>query len=336
VTEITVAPAINPVLAEKATAIHGLIKRTRESIVEIGQHLFEAHDQVDHGEWRAWIKTEFDWSDQTARRFIHVFELSRDDKLNTVLNLDLPLGVLYQLAAPKAEAARTEIAEHIEAGETVTKETVIAAVTGRRRSPAKTDSTEAASAVDSTERRKAQNATLFNEEPSELGAGAAGPEHRRHEDSGDDHHHHDDDDDDDDGDDDGDDDDRDHHNADDHHGDVGEAAAAAPVARAPKKKPSLAESWESTPEERQVIGELVLEEFFARADGADILDRIPAARRKEVVQAFLDQLAVEGMLGAMSLEFGQELRARLPAKRKRKNINLIANSAHQRGDYSRH
>src|SRR5262249_34149260 len=71
----------------------------------------------DHGAWLDWLETEFDWSDQTARNFIHIFELDRDGKFKNILNLDLPLSLLYQVAAPKAEAVRTAIAERIEAGE---------------------------------------------------------------------------------------------------------------------------------------------------------------------------------------------------------------------------
>jgi hypothetical protein len=53
-------------------------------------------------------------------------------------------------------------------------------------------------------------------------------------------------------------------------------------------------------------------EFFSTAGGADILDWIPADRRVEVVRGFLDELAVAGVLEAMSDEFGRQLRARLP------------------------
>ena len=131
------AVAANPILAEKAAAIRELSRRTRENIIEIGRHLVEVRDQVDHGEWLDWIEAEFSWSDQTARNFIRVYELSRDPKFKTVLDLDLPLRVLYQVAAPKAEAARQEIAEQIETGEPLSQERVIQAVMGRRKSPAK-------------------------------------------------------------------------------------------------------------------------------------------------------------------------------------------------------
>jgi hypothetical protein len=324
VTNGTVPAAANPVLAAHAVAIRDLAKRTRENIIEIGRHLVESRDQVGRGEWLTWLEAEFGWSDQTAYRFIHVYELSRDARFHTCVELDLPLGILYQLAAPKAEAARTEIVEHIEAGEKVSTETVIQAITGRRKSPAKTDTAESIS----TETEKVGNQDADPSASAETRKALYADDTNQNGRDGDEHLVD---------------------------GDgpivngVGNGIAATeqpsdPVdpASIPQKsrakKPSLLETWASTPEERELIRELILEEFFARADGADIFDRIPTIRRKEVCRACLDRLTVEGMLAAMSPEFGQKLRARLPAKRKkkRKNLNLIANSAHQRGDHSRH
>jgi hypothetical protein len=107
----------DPVLAEYATEIRHLGKRVKEDVIEIGRYLDQAKKHAGHGRWLTWIEVEFGWSDQTARRFIHIYELSRDSKFNNLLNSDLPLSALYQLAAPKTpEAARAEITEHIEAG----------------------------------------------------------------------------------------------------------------------------------------------------------------------------------------------------------------------------
>jgi hypothetical protein len=96
----------DPVLAEHARVIHDLAKRTREDIVAIGQHLVEARDHVGHGAWLDWIGVEFGWSDQTARRFIHVYQLSCDAKFNTLVELDLPLG-----AATEATPTSTMVLE---------------------------------------------------------------------------------------------------------------------------------------------------------------------------------------------------------------------------------
>jgi DNA N-6-adenine-methyltransferase (Dam)/Protein of unknown function (DUF3102) len=123
-------------LVQKAAVIHALIERTKENIIEIGRHLVEVRDRIDHGEWLAWINAEFHWSDQTARNFIHVYELSLDPNSKRVLDLDLPLRVFYQLAGPTAEGAREEITKRAEAGEPISQETVLAAIADRRKSPA--------------------------------------------------------------------------------------------------------------------------------------------------------------------------------------------------------
>src|SRR6516164_2667594 len=110
----------DPVLAKYAAEIRHLRKRAQEDIIEIGRYLDQAQKHAGHGTWLTWIEAEFGWSDQTARRFIHVYELSRDSKFNNLLNSDLPLSALYQLAAPKTpERARDEVAERVEAGEKV-------------------------------------------------------------------------------------------------------------------------------------------------------------------------------------------------------------------------
>jgi Protein of unknown function (DUF3102) len=105
------------VLTEHATEIRRLGKRVKEDVVEIGHRLVLAQEHVGHGRWLDWIETEFGWSDQTARRFIHIYEFSRDSRFNNLLNSELPLSCLYKLAAPSTpEEARQEIASRVEAG----------------------------------------------------------------------------------------------------------------------------------------------------------------------------------------------------------------------------
>jgi len=110
----------DPLLAQYATEIHRLGKRVKKDVIAIGHYLDQAQKHAGRGAWHLWVNTEFGWSDQTARRFIHVYELSRDSKFNNLLNSDLPLSALYQLAAPKTPGrARDEVAERVEAGEKV-------------------------------------------------------------------------------------------------------------------------------------------------------------------------------------------------------------------------
>jgi hypothetical protein len=117
---------VDPILAKYAAEIRRLGKRVKEDVIEIGRYLDQAQQHAGHGTWLTWIEAEFGWSDQTARRFIHIYELSRDSKFNKLLSSNLPLSALYQLAAPKTpEAARKAITERVEAGGKVS----VAAVT---------------------------------------------------------------------------------------------------------------------------------------------------------------------------------------------------------------
>jgi hypothetical protein len=269
----TVSVVPNPALAEHARAIHELTKRTCEDIIAIGRHLTEAREFVGHGAWLDWLEVEFGWSDQTARRFIHVYELSRDSKFNTLVELDLPLGVLYQIAAPKAEAVRTEIAERLESGE----------------QPSATMVTEVIA------KAKGKTAESADDADHDVGVDDEFVDHDWESDE----------------------------------------VIEEPAAEVSDAEFLLGVWNDSTPKDQQFICDLVLEEFFAQASGADFYARIPAARLDEVIPAFLDKLTVEGMRTRMSDLFGQEVRRKLAAPGKAKKsakpyrhtLNLEANSA---------
>jgi hypothetical protein len=123
-------------LAEHAAAIRRLGKQTVESVIEIGRHLTEAKAEIKKlGEsWGDWLEAEFKWSDQQARRFMHVFE--RKSGLNKLLNSDFPISALYLLAAPSTPPeARDEVIKRAEAGEQVTVAEVKTAVAKRKPKP---------------------------------------------------------------------------------------------------------------------------------------------------------------------------------------------------------
>jgi Protein of unknown function (DUF3102) len=113
-------------LAEHAAEIRRLGQLVAADISEIGRHLTECREIVGHGGWADWLDREFAWSDQTARNFIHVYELS---KSKTVLNLSLPFSALYLLAAPSTPPeVQDEIIKRVEAGEKLKAGDVKAAI----------------------------------------------------------------------------------------------------------------------------------------------------------------------------------------------------------------
>ncbi len=100
--------------------IRGLMKRTVESIFEIGQRLITVKERLGHGRFGSWLETEFEWDERTARRFISVAEnlKNKSDKLSEV---DFAPSALYVLASPSTpESARDEAFARAKAGESIT------------------------------------------------------------------------------------------------------------------------------------------------------------------------------------------------------------------------
>lgn len=61
-------------LDERANRIRSMQADVQRGIIEIGNELLAAKKEVGHGNWSAWLKEEFSWSDRTARRFMAVAE----------------------------------------------------------------------------------------------------------------------------------------------------------------------------------------------------------------------------------------------------------------------
>jgi len=97
--------------------IRGLMKRTAQGIVEIGQKLIEVKEKLGHGRFLGWLQAEFAWTDETARRFMNVAqEFGRIPQL-----VDFAPSALYILAAPSTpKTAREEAIARAEAGESIT------------------------------------------------------------------------------------------------------------------------------------------------------------------------------------------------------------------------
>ena len=72
------------------------LRRTAEDIVEIGRELARVKDALPHGKFERWIASEFEMTDQTARRFMQAF--AKFGKSNKML-LFKP-SVIYELSAP--------------------------------------------------------------------------------------------------------------------------------------------------------------------------------------------------------------------------------------------
>jgi hypothetical protein len=104
-------------LDEYAEKIRAIGKRAISDVIEVGRLLTEAKEIAGHGHWLPWLRQNFGWSDETARKWMHAYEASL--KFQSNWNLDqLQLRDLYLLtkATPKALDL---IAEKVEHGESL-------------------------------------------------------------------------------------------------------------------------------------------------------------------------------------------------------------------------
>lgn len=106
---------------EQTEEIRGLMRRTAQGIVDIGQKLLEIKEKLGHGNFLNWLKKEFDWSELTAQRFMQV---ARQFKSHNLLDLEIAPSALYILSAPSTqEEVREEALARAQAGEKITYKT---------------------------------------------------------------------------------------------------------------------------------------------------------------------------------------------------------------------
>jgi hypothetical protein len=100
-----------------AALIKGLMRRTVEDVLTVGQALIRQKAALPHGSFLPWIEAEFGMSQSAAYRFINVAE--RFD--STLPNVgSLPLAALYELAAPSTPPeVQAEVERRISAGEII-------------------------------------------------------------------------------------------------------------------------------------------------------------------------------------------------------------------------
>ena len=112
------SPQVRTLVEGKTCEIKSLIRRNVQEIVDIGQNLIEVKAQLGHGNFRAWLKAEFDWSVRTASRFMQVATKFKCAKL---AHLNIAVSALYLLAKSSTpEQALKEALEIASEGENLT------------------------------------------------------------------------------------------------------------------------------------------------------------------------------------------------------------------------
>jgi hypothetical protein len=137
--QAALAASPDQVLAEHADEIRRLSKRLIDDLLEIGRRLIDAKARVGRGHWLSWLEREFGWSDDTARRYMRLYQFAQEDfEFRKLRDLQLPASGLYLLAQAKCPPeARKEIVERADAGETIDVAKIESVVTAHKRSARK-------------------------------------------------------------------------------------------------------------------------------------------------------------------------------------------------------
>ncbi len=117
---------------EKTEQIKALMTRTVNDIIDIGQSLIDVKERLEHGQFGAWLETEFEMTPRTARNFMNVASTFKSE---TVSDLKIATSALYLLANAPDEARDAAI-EAAQAGERVTKAKAKAIINEHKPKPA--------------------------------------------------------------------------------------------------------------------------------------------------------------------------------------------------------
>ena len=108
------------IIWEYTSEIKDLMRLTAENIISIGQKLTQVKSQLGHGSFQQWLRTEFEWSEQTARQFMQVYRWSETIENKNFVFSNLGTSALYLLAAPSTPPeAREEVLGLVDGGEKV-------------------------------------------------------------------------------------------------------------------------------------------------------------------------------------------------------------------------
>ena len=135
------------VVLQYTLEIKDLMRLTAENIISIGQKLTEVKETLGHGSFQSWLRSEFEWSEQTARQFMQVYRWSETIENKNFVFSQLATSALYLLAAPSTPTeAREEVLDLVDGSEKISY-TRVKSIVNRYKQQASED-TEAIDTVD--------------------------------------------------------------------------------------------------------------------------------------------------------------------------------------------
>ncbi|MDF5720158.1 MAG: DUF3102 domain-containing protein [Rhizonema sp. PD37] len=131
------------IVLQRTNEIKVLMRRTAQDIIDIGQRLIEVKQHLEHGNFRNWLKFEFNWSVSAATKFMQVALQFKCIKLT---HLNLTASTLYLIAAPSTpEQVRKEVIERASNGENISYNKAKAIVSQRKKTKKKAVESKTAS-----------------------------------------------------------------------------------------------------------------------------------------------------------------------------------------------
>ncbi len=160
------------IVRQRTLEIKNLMRLTAENIINIGYKLTEVKEKLGHGSFQNWLRSEFEWSEQTARQFMQVYRWSKTLENKNFVFSQLGTSALYLLAAPSTPSeAREEVLNLVEVGKKVNY-TQAKDIIDRYKDISKSieqESTEAVDLIDPELKPDDTSNQLFRLESSELG-----------------------------------------------------------------------------------------------------------------------------------------------------------------------
>jgi hypothetical protein len=112
------------IVLQRTGEIRERLAQSAQSIWEIGQRLVDVRSQLKYGQFNAWLKAEFGWSNRTAYSFINVYETFRDRA--NLAEVNIATSALYLLAAPSTPSdVREQVIEQAKSGQRVTHKELV-------------------------------------------------------------------------------------------------------------------------------------------------------------------------------------------------------------------
>src|SRR5262245_4777607 len=117
-------------LDREAKAIQSYIDRGNANVAKAADHyakagerLLRVKERVGHGQWLPWLQQHFSWSEDTAERYVRIYECLRNSA--DLRNLGLPIGVVDELSKRNTpEGMIDSVIKRAKQGETFTQQEV--------------------------------------------------------------------------------------------------------------------------------------------------------------------------------------------------------------------